>query len=320
MLLPVQARLPQKSKQRQTIETWTTSDDEGKQPLADCSSRRTWTEPGLWRIFSLMTPRRISDRLRELSVEPEEAARAMRSSPGFVFLESSLAQATSISLLACEPDFVIEGGATEWAILEGALAERQRPGADLGFPDGAAIGWIGFDGRFRFGFYEKPAVFLHAPGLWHNARELPDLRDGSEFPTISFQARLKRAEFERMVRVAQQYIAAGDIYQVCLAHPFEAEFVGDAWPFYESLRHRSPRTIRRFSRSWRNADRFRLARVLSATERPAYRDAPDQGHPSQESGSATRSTQGLRSHHIRQGNRRANHDHGSRTQRFGPSL
>ena len=187
-----------------------------------------------------MTPRRISDRLRELSVEPEEAARAMRSSPGFVFLESSLAQATSISLLACEPDFVIDGGATEWAILEGALAERQRPGADLGFPDGAAIGWIGFDGRFRFGFYEKPAVFLHAPGLWHNARELPDLPDGSEFPTISFQARLKRTQFERMVRMAQQYIAAGDIYQVCLAHPFEAEFVGDAWPFYESLRHRSP--------------------------------------------------------------------------------
>ena len=27
---------------------------------------------------------------------------------------------------------------------------------------------------------------------------------------------------------------------MCLAHPFEAEFSGDAWPFYEALRHYSP--------------------------------------------------------------------------------
>jgi aminodeoxychorismate synthase component I len=191
-------------------------------------------------FFPLMKPSRASDALRDISVEPEEAARAMRSSAGFVFLESSLAAAKSVSLLACEPDFIIEGGASEWGRLEGALAERRKPSADLGFPDGAAIGWIGFDGRFRFGFYEKPAVFLHAPGLWHNARELPGLLDGPEFPKISFRARLKRAQFENMVRVAQQYIAAGDIYQVCLAHSFEAEFFADAWPFYESLRHRSP--------------------------------------------------------------------------------
>ena len=175
-----------------------------------------------------------------MSVEPEEAARAMRSSAGFVFLESSLAAANSISLLACEPDFIIEGGASEWGRIENALALRQKPSADLGVPDGAAIGWIGFDGRFRFGFYEKPAVFLHAPALWHNASELPGLVDGPEFPQISFRARLNRAQFENMVRVAQQYIAAGDIYQVCLAHSFEAEFFADAWPFYESLRYRSP--------------------------------------------------------------------------------
>ena len=186
-----------------------------------------------------MKPRLVRDPLCATSVAPEEAARAMRPRTGFVFLESSLAVANSVSLLACEPDFIIEGGASEWGRLESELAARQKPGADIGFPDGAAIGWIGFDGRFRFGFYENPAIFLHGPGIWHNARELPGLVDGPEFPQISFRSRLNRAQFENMVRVAQEYITAGDIYQVCLSHSFEAEFFADAWSFYESLRHHS---------------------------------------------------------------------------------
>jgi para-aminobenzoate synthetase component 1 len=186
-----------------------------------------------------MKPRPVSDPLCTMAVGPEEAARAMRSRAGFVFLESSLATASSVSLLACEPDLIIEGGASEWGRLETELAARQRPSADLGIPDGAAIGWIGFDGSFRFGFYEKPAIFLHGPALWHDARELTSLIDAPAFPQIPFRARLKRAEFENMVRMAQEYIVAGDIYQVCLAHSFEAEFFADAWSFYESLRHHS---------------------------------------------------------------------------------
>jgi len=187
----------------------------------------------------MMKPRLVRNPRCAASVAPEEAARAMRPRAGFVFLESSLAAANSVSLLACEPDFIIEGGASEWGRLENELAARQKPGADLGFPDGAAIGWIGFDGRFRFGFYENPAIFLHGPGIWHNARELPGLVDGPVFPQISFRSRLNRAQFENMVRVAQEYITAGDIYQVCLSHSFEAEFFADAWSFYESLRHHS---------------------------------------------------------------------------------
>ena len=43
-----------------------------------------------------------------------------------------------------------------------------------------------------------------------------------------------------MVRRAQEYIAAGDIYQVNLAHRFTAPWRGDAFSFYEALRHYSP--------------------------------------------------------------------------------
>jgi para-aminobenzoate synthetase component 1 len=164
----------------------------------------------------------------------------MRHREGFVFLDSSLATSESISVLACEPDLILEGTASDWGILERELTRRQRPGADRGFPTGAAIGWIGFNGRFRFGFYESPAIFLHGPAKWHDDRDLLGRAVAHDFPRIAFRARIRKRRFERMVQAAQDYIAAGDIYQVCLSHAFDAELSGDAWPFYEALRHHSP--------------------------------------------------------------------------------
>src|SRR5256885_2073511 len=49
-----------------------------------------------------------------------------------------------------------------------------------------------------------------------------------------------REDFCRRVARAQEYIAAGDIYQVNLSHRFSAEWEGDAFAFYEALRHYSP--------------------------------------------------------------------------------
>jgi hypothetical protein len=126
-------------------------------------------------LSSAMKTRIVRDRLGAVPVAPEEAARTMRSREGFVFLDSSLATANSVSLLACEPDLVLEGAAADWGRLESELAARQKPAADLGFPDGAAIGWIAFDGQFRFGFYKRLAIFVHDPGVWHADSELPGM-------------------------------------------------------------------------------------------------------------------------------------------------
>ncbi len=171
---------------------------------------------------------------------PEETARALRSRAGFVFLESSQPGPESLSLLACEPALVLEGGASDWEKLEHELATRARPSADLGHPDGAAVGWIGFDGRFRFGFYDQPHLYFHETGTWHNPPQTAAIPNEPVFPQVAFRPQLTRETFLQMVTRAQDYIAAGDIYQVCLAHPFQAEFSGDAWPFYEALRHYSP--------------------------------------------------------------------------------
>lgn len=174
----------------------------------------------------------------ETGFAPEEAARALRTRAGFVFLESGVGG--SISLLACEPDLILEGGPDDWEQVETELARRARPKADLGLPDGAAIGWVGFDGRFRLGFYDRLHIFQHEDGQWKNAPEITPVADSPAFPRIDFRSRLEAEEFQQMVAAAQEYIAAGDIYQACLAHRFEADFEGDAWPFYESLRHHSP--------------------------------------------------------------------------------
>jgi para-aminobenzoate synthetase component I len=167
-------------------------------------------------------------------VLPVEAARFLRARPGFVFLESTLADTNSISLLASEPELILDGTRADWARLEHELAARQ---ADCGSSQGAAVGWVAFDGRFRFGFYKNVDIFLHGQRAWRNPRMLhgsPKLCRGC--PQISFRARLKRDQFAGMVRRAKAYIAAGDVYQVCLAHRFEASLQGDAWPFYEALR------------------------------------------------------------------------------------
>ena len=82
-----------------------------------------------------MKPRPVRDVSGAIPVAPEEAARAMRSRDGFVFLDSSLATADSFSLLAWEPDLIVEGAASDWHMLESELAARKKPGADLGIPE-----------------------------------------------------------------------------------------------------------------------------------------------------------------------------------------
>ena len=97
---------------------------------------------------------------------PVEAARAMRGEPGFVFLDSALLHAESLSVLACKPDLILCG--RDWKMLECELDRRGRLTGSSGCPDGAAIGWVGYDGDFHFSFYDQLHVYSHAAGEWTN--------------------------------------------------------------------------------------------------------------------------------------------------------
>jgi len=170
---------------------------------------------------------------------PVEAARAMRHEPGFVFLDSALSSKGSVSILGCAPDFILRG--RDWDRLERELRSRSMASTAHGWLDGAAIGWIGYEGDFQFSFYDKLHVYSHDTGKWGLR---PEIFDGEMMPPgpseLDFKPIVGREEFLRMVESAQAFIASGDIYQVCLSHPFVAAAYPDPWGFYERLRTRSP--------------------------------------------------------------------------------
>ncbi len=170
--------------------------------------------------------------------EPLAAARALRARPGLAFLDSSLAGAGAISLLAAEPDLVMAG--SDWNKLEAELLRRETAASGSGYPEGAAIGWVAFDGSFQFAFHKRPHVFLHDRQSWIDEPAPGSRLPARRTPAIRFEPRISREKFLGMVDAAKDYIAAGDIYQVCLAHPFDARTDSDAWEYYEALRRCSP--------------------------------------------------------------------------------
>ena len=114
---------------------------------------------------------------------------------------------------------------------------------DDGLPHGFAAGWIGYDGEFCFGLYEEALFFRHGVQRWFEIGDLasriaPESPAHCERPVFSSQC--VREAFCASVARAQEYIAAGDIYQVNLSHRFSAAWSGEPWAFYEALRHYSP--------------------------------------------------------------------------------
>jgi para-aminobenzoate synthetase component 1 len=187
---------------------------------------------------------RHSSRFRkiELPLTPAEAAAGMASREGFVFLDSSQESAGEVSILACEPECIIEGTAAEWPRLARELEARRIESNDLGLPCGAAIGWFAFGGSFRFGIYPNLLAYLHGEDRWLAVGKppLPGPPADLEAGPLNFRPTMTPAQYCRMVQRAQDYIVAGDIYQACLSHRFDSQWSGHAWPFYAALRHYSP--------------------------------------------------------------------------------
>ncbi len=178
----------------------------------------------------------------QIDLTPVEVAAKCRHLPGLVFFDSALEIDGAISIVAAAPAELFTG--TEWAALARKVAARQRTGFDHGLPVGMAAGHVDYDGVFTFGFYEDMLIFRHADHTWHECGRLAErLRDSG--PTAkdagpSFTPEIARADFCEMVRTAQEYVSAGDIYQVNLSQRFSAKWSGDPWAFYQSLRDYSP--------------------------------------------------------------------------------
>jgi anthranilate/para-aminobenzoate synthase component I len=171
---------------------------------------------------------------------PWEAARRLAHLPELVFLDSALGRPGAVSRIAACPEEVIEGQTAEdWERLRGAIA-RRAGGA------GMAAGYIEYEGGFRFGLYGRVLTFSHDEGRWQDEGGLAEMMGeaaGLGNEAIGFRPEMAAAEYEALVRRAQEYIASGDIYQVNLAHRFNAGWSGrpeQALGFYGRLRECSP--------------------------------------------------------------------------------
>lgn len=184
---------------------------------------------------------------RNLPADPFLVAKQLRSLPGLVFLDSAAA-GEGISILGALPREILRGSAADWPKLERAIEQLRAPDSlDLGVPQGAAIGSVDYDGSFYFGIYPNLAIFRHAVQSWELIGDPSwlDLRETAEnleagFEPLEFVPLVERDDFVRSVQRAQEYIAAGDIYQVNLSYPNRAPFSGDPLALYERLRAASP--------------------------------------------------------------------------------
>ncbi len=135
-----------------------------------------------------------------------------------------------VAYLGHEPELVLSGSLEEIQTLEQALAERSRgrAGWDQPHPPGAAIGAFDFEGNWHFSFFRDLTV-LPAADLW------PEAGPAEHGPAdeAGWTCSTGRDGYAAMVRLAQEEIRAGQIYQVNLARFLHRKVEGlEPWEFF----------------------------------------------------------------------------------------
>lgn len=177
--------------------------------------------------------------LGDFSFTPTEIAAQLCQREGFVWMDSSLAMPGAISVLTADPVEVLRGHIDhDW---EKVRATLRVPRAAAG----GLYGWVGYDGHFVFGVYPHGLIYDHDAAQWYefgNFQFSASQFQSPAAPQLHFQPQVSRDDFIRMVERAQDYIAAGDIYQVNLACPWRAAWPqdADAFALYLKLRAVSP--------------------------------------------------------------------------------
>jgi anthranilate/para-aminobenzoate synthase component I len=183
-----------------------------------------------------------------LDLAPTEVAARLRHLPNLVFFDTARPEddLAALSIVAARPRALVHGHIErDWDILRAALEGcNESPARDDGLPHGIAAGYVEYSGAFHFGLYDDCLLFRHAEQRWYSIGDLA-LRIRAEVPRThcarpDFRSQMQSGTFCDLVRRAQEYIVAGDIYQVNLSHRFASPWSGDPWVFYEALRHYSP--------------------------------------------------------------------------------
>ena len=188
-------------------------------------------------------------------VLPDELAARLAGLPGFVYLDSAdtAGGGASWSVLTALPRREIRGSFPGVSAIRDELSiwRGESDGGDLGVPGPGLYGYVTYEGYYHFGVYTGALAYHHPTGVWHGEGDYAELLAASESGletgakedcTIDFQREISASQYENMIRTAKEYIAAGHIYQVNLAHRFSANPPRGLDPFslYQKLRTVSP--------------------------------------------------------------------------------
>jgi aminodeoxychorismate synthase component I len=186
-----------------------------------------------------------------VSGPPDEVFARVAGEAGAVFLDSALGGNDAESWVAWDPEDVVTGGIAD--------LERVRSWLRDGCPEGgAAVGYVTYEGEAVFGLYPRVMRYRHGEGRWESGpggwpeggRTEGRFRAASPAAALRWAGEMTGPDYEARVRRAQEYIAAGDIYQVNLAHAVSAPWPEgvSAYPLYRCLREASPAPFGAFLR------------------------------------------------------------------------
>jgi len=197
---------------------------------------------------SIPANRRQAVREIALSATPSEVVERLHGRKDVVWLDSSSPTQGRLSLIASEPEEVLTGSIWEdWDQVERML-ERHANDASCPFPAGGLFGWVGYDGQYVFGVHHRLLIHEQDCDVWTEVGDAGSALDDSKgrvrgaLPALSFKPQISREDFVAAVQKAQDYITAGDIYQVNLSCPWLADLPADAdtLALYMRLRALSP--------------------------------------------------------------------------------
>ncbi len=205
--------------------------------------------------YQTLKPRQID---LGATMEPLEVAKQLQRLDGFVFFDSAghfpVKCGNTYSVLAARPVRLLKGDISDLEPLREAANSYRVESEIDGFPLGGLCGWVDYEGQYCFGLYPEMLVYDHQKACWWEVGELSSeiRRDqrgeehtaqsrSSEVKIGAFRSEMTPETYIANVRKAQEYITAGDIYQVNVTQRYEAEIEGGSlFGLYEYLRESSP--------------------------------------------------------------------------------
>jgi len=177
---------------------------------------------------------------------PAEVFARVEGEAGAVFLDSVVGGEGAESLVGWNPEEIVVTDVADLDRVRSWLRAR-CPG------NGAAVGFITYEGEAVFGLYPRVWRYRHGTGQWDGGNDWwPEarLQSGERPPVLRWDEEMTRAGYEERVRRAQEYIGAGDIYQVNLSHAVSSPWPEgrSAYPLYQCLRSASPAPFGAFLR------------------------------------------------------------------------